>query len=237
MNTLITTIAIALLASPLAFATPEYTNNTYANFPYAVDASSTTAQITSDLNQGPGYYIWNSAPTDWHIRWASLSGTDIFNFQGAISVAGAGFSDVATFKWDGLDAPIFEFSQSTFGGLATYFGFTIYDAATNCCWDGLDMTLNAPLAEGVELAFTLASDLWNLSDFNGASFGGGAQGGLSGEKIYIGDTFETPDVELVSFNGLVGQRFEISVPEPGSLALFSLGLIGLGFARHKLTTS
>jgi hypothetical protein len=79
------------------------------------------------------------------------------------------------------------------------------------------------------LRFTLGSSLFSdlgvtLIDSGTAStrINLGGDGGFSGTNVLV-----------TNINGYVAQSFEIAVPEPSILALFGLGLLGMGAVARK----
>ena len=109
-----------------------------------------------------------------------------------------------------------------------YLQFITFDSTTNTTghFDGLNFTLDS----GYELLeFTLGSSLFNeapnLNDSRATT----------ASEIFIGSEYRNPDALVVYNEEYDGYeyRFEIPVPEPGTMAMLSLGLLGLGAARRR----
>lgn len=206
--------ATLAVSSVSAFATPVYTGDTDA-------ANITSADMTT------GYYIWNdnSNAQNWHIRWTSTNAVqgNLVEWFGDIKLHGNGLESTATFKFE---------NGGTYGDdldvdFGRYEDEIEWEAWTNDTGgvDGIDFTIDNSLEI---LEFNLGSSLFSgLSEFSSPE-------GTAASNIYIGDSFATPDVFVFKArNGDTYQSFEVSVAEPGTLALLGLGLAGLGFARRK----
>jgi len=210
--------ATLAISSACAFATPQYIGPTTADF-----SSTATNNYSEFVNNGSGYYLWNEEgnESNWHLRWTSNgsnSGNNV-NWAGSILFHNDKLDTYSKFS--------FENSQDTYSQLSIP-GLEIasFTSLTNDSKgiDGVDFTL---LAGSELMRFTLGSDLFNglkedLTD-----------SGQPAQNIFIGETFAAPNVLISHEGGMTYQSFEVSVPEPGTLALLGLGLAGLGFARRK----
>lgn len=217
---LIGTLALATSA----MATPIYSGNTVATY------GESTASATDDnptLPTASGYYIWSNETRDeWSVRWTGNgnNNTGWYDWWGSIELGSsteltsttnvlfeAGHSDDLNIYGQGIP------------GLSTTL---VSSGEAGPHWDGFDFTIDI-LQVGEVIGFNLGSTLFDFSSYsNGdeAEFGG----------VFIGDGLASP---LALYQGAGSstptQNFEIAVTEPGSVALFGLGLVGLGFARRK----
>jgi hypothetical protein len=211
--------ATLTVSSMCAFATPIYSGDT--------DASGfSNSQLSS------GYTIWNSdtSPSDWHLRWTSKganSGNNVSWF-GNITFYNSlldpyNSASQYVYQWEtNTDTTtVYEDSPLASGG-----DVITWSALTNDTGgvDGINFSLKA----GVELLqFNLGSSL----------FAGLAteqtHNGTDATMITIGDQADALKVNVSSNNSGTYQHLQVNVSEPGTLALFGLGLAGLGFARRK----
>ena len=214
--------AAALVFSTAALATPQYLG----------DTTSSTALISGTVSAPTeaGYYIWNDEAdtSSWHIRWTGI-GANI----NPVSWFGS-----MTFVTAQLDSPVsYQFETGGIHGdtfnayyIPTLGNFMTWEAATNNTGgvDGIDFSLTGD-SELIRLA--LGTNLY--TDSSGCGILDDC--GVVGSYIFIGDELNSPDVlsYVDSNDGRSYQAFEIPVPEPSIIALFGLGLAGLGFAARR----
>jgi hypothetical protein len=218
--------AAALVFSASVFATPQYSGVT----------SSATPLIPPTAGVTPGYYIWNDANNlnDWSIRWTSPGGGGgTANYEywgGGITFLSSSLGSVGTVAWEvggtygDVLGPVV---QGTFGG-ADSFSFTAVTNGTGG-YDGIDFSLTGALVETIR--FDLGSTV-----FAGIALEANDPG-LASTGIFIGENYSGTNVLASAGTGFedvyVTQSFEVHIPEPSVIALFGLGLVGLGFAARR----
>jgi hypothetical protein len=236
-----TTLAAAALAalifasSASAVLTPSYTGNTTS----ATDLISGTEAVPTEW----GYYVWNEEldTSTWNVRWTGM---------------GASPSSIQWFGNIQLQESTLDLSfDASFDGAPNEYqlGFTGDSTA-----DSVTADFNSPSLNGDDViswiastdsigavdgfSFSLTDNLEVLQFELGSSLFAEMTGtDQAGSHIFIGDGLATPDVTFYTnpYNYKVVQQFEIAVavaeavPEPSVIALFGLGLVGLGVASRR----
>ena len=151
----------------------------------------------------------------YDLSWTGASGfslTGMFSFDDSLlgtgSITG---SSLDSFMIEGFDGGS---SMGTFVGTPENFNF---DTTTEL------------LAVGGN-SFTSGGQRWNATGTDGVGIIG-FESGSSGQSLYVSGSFHSASQISTSDSTLMVAR---KVPEPSIIALFGLGLLGLGFARRKV---
>ena len=206
-------LSAAVLASSTAMATPQYNGNTFGS--EIADKSPA------------GYYLWNDATSaeDWHIRWTGTgAATPIVDWFGSIVFHNAALDTYNTFKFENSGLHKDQLQASTdFGTGAQSLSWKAFTNNTGGV-DGIDFSLNSNLEL---LEFNLGSSL-----FSGLSLAN-SDPGVASTMINIGSGYSGTNALVLSGPNGKYQSFEIKVMEPGTVALFGLGISGLVLVRRK----
>ncbi|MCG8315123.1 MAG: PEP-CTERM sorting domain-containing protein [Pseudomonadales bacterium] len=207
---LLTVAATAFIASN-AFATPVYTGSTYADF-----------GVAPPLPNETGYYIWsNDDQTEWSVRWtANNNGSSVWgDWYGSIEFGGLDVTSTTPVLFEAGHSDDVDLYDLSFVGLNE---FIVFEGYAGPHWDGFDFTIDEAIT-GEVIGFNLGSSLFSFD----------ANGEQEGVGIFIGEEYASTQVLVQDMRGRTTQNFEISVPEPASLGIFALGLLGLGIARRR----
>jgi hypothetical protein len=236
IKNILTTVA-ALVISTSVYATPQYSGSTIG-----INGTFNTERNHATDNTS-GYYIWNyvNNPSKWALRWtgnnadtsnsSTIGGSNI-DWFGSITFGSNGLGTVTEKSFDSGDISNVYPASTPFPINDTF----TWSAVTNDTggWDGINFEL---ASYETLLSFSLGSDLY--ADVDLALHSGS---GVASKGIYIGGgttsgspAFNTTNVLVKDYTtGRRVQSFEISVvPEPSIIALFGLGLVGLGFAGRR----
>jgi hypothetical protein len=213
--------ALAIVFSSSVFATPQYTGVTTSAFPL----------IPPTAGVDPGYYIWNDANNfnDWSIRWTSPGTSGNQDWAGAVTFLSSSLdsTSVVGVLFTGADS-IDTNVQGMYGAQDSF----TYSAVTNDSggYDGVDFSLT-----GASLVETIRFDLGSTV-FAGIDLAS-SDPGIMCTGIFIGESYSGTNVLASAGAGFedifVTQSFEVQIPEPSVIALFGLGLLGLGVRRRK----
>ena len=201
----------ALCLSATTQALPIYSGDTAANFGTNPGRASSNAA---------GYYIWSNDTYDnWSVRWTGHDFGTVLrgNWGGQVALTDLTSGSVVDVRFEAnqIDAT---YVFQDLGGIDDFINF---DGRAGSGYDGFDFSLDTQ--HFAVLNFSLWST--NFTDLTPSETPVEATG------IFIGQEFDMPMVDVVQSGDKVVQNFQVSVPEPSTIALLGMGLIGIGAAR------